>query len=300
AGNMIGSFNKVKCGMPSSPEQNDIILNELLFNPAPGGYDYIELYNRSKKVIDLKEIMVASKSSVGTFINMTPVNVSPRLIFPNEYLLLTENVNWLQQNYFVKDGAAILMISDLPSLPDDKGYMAVINGVGNLIDEISYSDKWHFALLNNKEAVALERIDFSVPANEKTNWTSAASGAGFGTPGYQNSQFRADLQAQGSLVIESKIFSPDNDGYLDLAAFRYEMEEPGYMGSITIYDAAGRPVRFLVKSALLGMKGVYNWDGLDENLKKLPVGIYIVLMEVFNLKGRVKKIRNSITLARKF
>jgi hypothetical protein len=299
AGNIIGALNKVKCGMPSFPEQNDIILNELMFNPAPGGYDYIELYNRSKKIIDLKEIMIATKSSVGALINITPVNVKPRLIFPDEYLVLTENINWLQQNYFVKDRASVLTIANLPSLPDDKGYLAIVNVSGNLIDEISYSDKWHFALLNNKEGVALERIDFSVPANEKTNWTSAASIAGFGTPGYKNSQFRADLQVRGSLVIEAKLFSPDNDGYQDVAAFRYEMEEPGYMGSITIYDGAGRPVRFLVKSALLGMKGVYNWDGLDENLKKLPVGIYIVLMEVFNLKGRVKKIRNTITLARK-
>jgi hypothetical protein len=299
AGNIIGSLNKVKCGMPSGPEHHDIVLNELLFNPAPGGYDYLELYNRSKKIIDLNKIMIATKSSVGTFSNITPVSAIPRLMFPNDYLVLTENIDWLHQNYYVKDVTAVLTIADLPSMPDDKGYLAVINTTGKIIDEISYSDKWHFSLLNNKEGIALERIDFSIPANEKTNWTSAASAAGFGTPGYQNSQFRADLQAHGSLVIEPKLFSPDNDGYLDLATFHYEMEEPGYMGSITIYDGAGRPLRFLVRSALLGMKGVYNWDGLDENLKKLPVGIYIVLMEVFNLKGRVKKIRNSITLARK-
>ncbi|RYG31065.1 MAG: hypothetical protein EOO01_35870 [Chitinophagaceae bacterium] len=185
-------------------------------------------------------------------------------------------------------------------MPDDKGNITVISSRGIVIDEINYSEKWHFALINNRDGVALERLDFGAAGNEKTNWTSAASTAGFGTPGYQNSQFRADLQVQGTLVIEPKLFSPDNDGFHDQAAFRYEMEEPGYMGSITIYDAMGRPVRLLVKSALLGMKGIYNWDGLDENQKKLPVGTYVVLMEVFNLKGRVKKIKNSITLARKF
>jgi hypothetical protein len=300
AGNPIGSLNKVKCGIAVAPGRNDVILNELLFDPAPGGYDYVELYNRSKKVIDLRDIMLASRSGVGTMINITSVIKTDRLFFPGEYLVVTENFNWVKQNYLVKDGAAISMIADLPSLPDDKGNLAVIDNRGNTVDEIGYSDKWHFPLLNNKEGVALERIDFSVPTNEKSNWTSAASAAGFGTPGYQNSQFRADLQAQGSLMIEPKIFSPDNDGFQDNAAFRYEMPEPGYMGSITIYDATGRPVRYLVKSALLGMKGIYNWDGLDEDLRKLPVGIYVALMEVFNLKGQVKRTKLSITLARRF
>jgi hypothetical protein len=300
AGNPIGSFNKVKCGIPSSPSKNDIVLNELLFDPVAGGYDYVELYNHSKKVIDLREIRLASRSAVGTLANITNVSISDRLMFPGNYLLVTENIKWVKQNYLVKDESVASLIADLPSLPDDKGNLTVIDKRGDIIDEIIYSDKWHFALLNNKEGVALERIDFAASTNEKTNWTSAASVAGFGTPGYQNSQFRADLQAQGSLVIEPKLFSPDNDGYQDQVAMKYEMEEPGYMGSITIYDAMGRPVRYLVKSALLGRKGVYNWDGLDENFKKLPVGIYIVFMEIFNLKGKVKKMKLSITLARKF
>jgi hypothetical protein len=293
-------FNSAKCGLPSDMAGGDLIINEILFNPAGAGYDYVELYNNSGKICELQKILLTGKNSTGQLINAIAASPVNRLLYPGEYVVITEDDNWLSQNYLVKKHADICRITDLPSMPDDKGYLALLNNQAEIVDEIAYSDKWHFALINNKDGVALERIDYSQPTNEKTNWTSAASEAGFGTPGYQNSQFRADLRAQGSFVVEPKLFSPDNDGHDDVAAFKYEMTEPGYMGSITIYDAAGRPVRYLLRNALLGLKSVVNWDGLDENFKKLPVGVYVVFMEIFNLKGKIKKIKNTVTLARKF
>jgi lamin tail-like protein len=300
SGNEVRAHNSAKCGLPSLPQSNDVVLNELLFNPAGSGYDYAELYNRSSRIVDLGKLMLASKSSSASLANLVAVSSVPRLLFPGEYVAVTENRSWVGQNFQVENQIDIIEVGDLPSLPDDKGYLAVVDNQGHIIDEISYSEKWHFALINNKDGVALERINYTEPTNEQGNWTSAASQAGYGTPGYQNSQFRADLKAQGVFVIEPKVFSPDNDGYNDVAAFKYEMLEAGYMGNITIYDAAGRPVRWLVKNALLGVKGLYNWDGVDEKLQRLPVGVYIVMMEVFNLKGAVKRIKNTITLARKF
>jgi len=300
SGNLIGTVKTAKCGLPSDMGPGDLIINEILFNPAGAGYDYVELYNNSNKICELQKISLAGKNSTGQLVNAIAVSVVNRLLYPGEYIVITEDDNWLSQNYLVKNRADICRVTDLPSLPDDKGYLALLDNQGKIIDDINYSDKWHFALINNKDGVAIERIDYSQPTNEKTNWTSAASAAGFGTPGYQNSQFRADLQAQGTFLIEPKLFSPDNDGYDDVAAFKYEMAEPGYMGSITIYDGAGRPVRYLVKNALLGLKSVVNWDGLDENSKKLPVGVYIVFMEIFNLKGRIKKFKHTVILARKF
>ncbi len=71
------------------------------------------------------------------------------------------------------------------------------------------------------------------------------------------------------------------------------------MANITIFDAVGRPVRYLQRNALNGLKGFYRWDGLGEKQQKLPVGIYIVYTEVFNLQGKTKKFKNTIVLARR-
>jgi hypothetical protein len=78
------------------------------------------------------------------------------------------------------------------------------------------------------------------------------------------------------------------------------MSVPGFVANITIFDANGRQVRYLAKNATLTSQGSFRWDGLDDNLQRLPVGIYVVFTEVFNLEGKTKKFKNALTLARTF
>ncbi|HAO05651.1 MAG TPA: hypothetical protein DCQ50_01440, partial [Chryseobacterium sp.] len=91
----------------------------------------------------------------------------------------------------------------------------------------------------------------------------------------------------------------DNDGRDDIATIQYEVTEPGFIGNITIFDGAGRPIRNLVRNSTLGLKGYWNWDGLDDKGLKLPVGTYIIFTEIFNLAGKKQQFRNVVVLARK-
>ncbi|MBK6827154.1 MAG: hypothetical protein IPG86_09855 [Chitinophagaceae bacterium] len=83
----------------------------------------------------------------------------------------------------------------------------------------------------------------------------------------------------------------------DITSIQYQLAEPGYMGSISIFDMAGRPVKYLARNVLLGISGSWNWDGLSETGKKLPAGNYVVLAELFNVKGHVERIKKLIVLA---
>jgi flagellar hook assembly protein FlgD len=96
-----------------------------------------------------------------------------------------------------------------------------------------------------------------------------------------------------------KVFSPDNDGFDDIATIQYKIADPGYVANITIFDAAGRPVRNLVRNGTLALSGYWNWDGLDDKGKKLPVGAYILFTEIFNLQGKKDKFKNTVVIARK-
>ena len=100
------------------------------------------------------------------------------------------------------------------------------------------------------------------------------------------------------IEVSPKVFSPDNDGRDDIATINYQVSEPGYVANVSIFDASGRMVRYLVKNALLGVKGNWNWDGLNENGQKLHIGTYIILTEIFNLQGRKKQFKNTVVLAR--
>jgi hypothetical protein len=300
AGNVISAKNIVKSGLPSAPDTLDVIINEVLFNPKGDGFDFIELYNKSSKIIDLQHLHSANRNATGGFSSMRQLSGMPYLLFPGEFVVFTENGDWLRQNYIVKNDDNLLELPSLPSLPDDKGTLVIVNRQGVPIEEVQYDSKWHFALLENKEGISLERIDYTMPTQNKNNWTSAASTAGYGTPGYQNSQFKADFQLQGLITTDPKVFSPDNDGFDDMLTITYQMSVPGFVANITIFDANGKQVKYLAKNATLTSQGSFRWDGLDDNLQRLPVGIYIVFTEVFNLRGKTKKFKNALTLARKF
>ena len=272
----------------------------MFFNPPSGGFDYIELYNRSNKIVDLNSIYVANRNSTGNLVNSTRISSIPYLLFPGEYMAITENRKWLMQNFMFHSDAMTMEIAKLVSLPDDKGSLVLTNENGLIIDEIQYDEKWHFGLIDKKEGVALERIDYNKSTQNKDNWISAASNNGYGTPGYKNSQFMATAEIQATVQVDPKVFSPDNDGYNDVAIVQYQLNEPGYTGSVIVYDANGYAVRYIARHALLGLKGSFRWDGLDERARELPLGVYIVVSEIFNLKGQTKRFKNVIILARKF
>jgi hypothetical protein len=221
------------------------------------------------------------------------------LLFPGDFLLITEDPTAVMKRYISTNPGSFLTINTLPSFPDDKGNVIILNAQGKILDEVSYSDKWHFALISNTEGVSLERIDYNAPSVQ-SNFHSAASSIGYGTPGYKNSQSRIDLQVQGEITVSPEVFSPDNDGMDDFAIVSYNFPSPGYVTNITIFDASGRPVRYLQKNALSGIKGSYNWDGLGEKKQKLAQGIYVIYTEIFNTAGKKKSFKNTVVLARRF
>lgn len=300
AGSSIGIYNTASVGWAVATDSLDVVINELLFNPKPDGVDYLELYNRSAKIINLKDLYIANLSSTGIVSSVKQVVAEDRLLFPQQYVVLTEDAAVLKQQYLVKDAAAVIVLPSMPSYPDDKGVAILLNAQGKIIDELPYDEKWHFKLIDNNEGVALERINYNNNTNDAGNWHSAATSAGYGTPGYQNSQYTAASITTGSITISPTVFSPDNDGFDDNAFINYQFTSAGFVCNITIYNANGKPVRFLTRNALCGLKGSYRWDGLDENNQKLPIGTYVVLTEVFALNGKTQKFKNSITLARRF
>jgi hypothetical protein len=301
AGNVIQAVNTTRLGLASQIDSFGIVVNEILFNPKPNAVDYLEIYNRSSKVYDLKDLYIANRSSTTNAVaSVRQVTTENLLLFPGDYFVLTENSVLVKQNYAAQNPANFIDLSSMPSFPDDRGVAVLLNARGQIIDELRYDKKWHFSLIDNDEGISLERIDYNKPTQDQNNWHSASSTVGFGTPSYQNSQFRLDAVLQGEVTIAPKVFSPDNDGFDDFAILKYQLTSAGYVANITIFDAAGRPVKNLAKNATLAATGSFRWDGLDDKLRKVPVGTYIVYTEVFNLAGNKRSFKNTVVVAARF
>ena len=298
SGNVIAEQNKTRFGLAHPAESRDIIVNEILFNPPPMGVDYVELYNRSDKNIDLSKLYLANRNSSNTVSSIQQISVENKLLFPGEFILLSADPEIVKSQFITTNPKSFIKVNPFPSYPNTTGNVIVLNHQGEIIDEVKYSEKWHFALLKNAQGVALERIDYN-GESIASNFHSAAASAGYGTPGYKNSQYLVAEEIQGEISVRPEIFSPDNDGIDDLVTLHYSFPTPGYVANVTIFDASGRPVRYLQRNSLSGIKGHFRWDGLDDKSRKLPQGIYLIYTEVFNAQGKKKIFKNSVVLARK-
>jgi len=299
-GNLMGDKNFAFFGLSEKPLPNDIVINEILFNPPTNGVDFVEIYNRSNKIIDLIDLRLTSKDTIiNELTSIRVITEGSYLMFPGEYIVLTTHINRVTNFFYAPLPNKIISMSSLPAFNNASG-IAVLADIANVeIDMLIYDEKMHYPLLTTYKGVSLERIHYDRPSNDKTNWHSAAAGVGYATPTYKNSQFGQFVSADDAISLYPDIFSPDNDGHNDVLNIAYKFEEPGYVANIMIYDARGRQIRYLVKNELLGTEGVFSWDGITDGNLKATIGIYIVYVEVFNTKGDVKKYKKTTVLGGK-
>ena len=74
------------------------------------------------------------------------------------------------------------------------------------------------------------------------------------------------------------------------------MDKPGYLCTVQIFDALGNPVVKLAQNALLGTSEEITWDGTNETGQRQKVGVYIVLLELYDLNGYVKHFKDGVVL----
>jgi hypothetical protein len=299
AGNVIASNSIFVFGRPDTLLPGDIIINEVMFAPKTSGIDYVELRNTSSKILDLKDLYIGEGSLTSTLIeDSVRVSYDGYIMFPGDYVLLSENGATVKAQYATQKPNWFLDMDDLPSMNSDEDVVVIANVNGVEIDKFAYTDKMHFALLNDTKGVSLEKIDSARASSDKTNWNSASSNVGFGTPGYRNSQAMLTL-ATGSFSLVPEVFSPDNDGYNDVVTINYEVSESGLAGNVLIYNSDGQLVRYLARNENLATKGSYSWNGITEQNEKAPIGIYVIYFETFNKDGKVEKNKLSCVLAGK-
>ncbi|MDR0231443.1 MAG: lamin tail domain-containing protein [Dysgonamonadaceae bacterium] len=276
----------VTIGSGYQPDVSDVIFNELLPNPFAGSNEYIELYNRSNKVIDLSYLSVASrKNTDGTLNKAYPLASSLYLFYPKQYLLITKDLEKVVNFYNCPADISMVELPVMPSLTNTSGTVVLINNQTDaIVDEFAYNDKMHDSSIGNKKGVALERIDFHAPTNDATNWTSASSLVGYGTPGYENSQKKTSSGLE-KIQQEVSLVYINSDEY----RINYRFLSQGNRCNIVIFDVVGKLVKNLANNELLGAEGSIEWNGKNDSGQKLQQGIYFIRMDVVSTNGETAK-----------
>ncbi|MBK8193429.1 MAG: lamin tail domain-containing protein [Lewinellaceae bacterium] len=303
SGNAIPATDTAFVGLPEKPEPGDVVVNEMMFNPATGNQRYIEFFNRSSKVFNWAEFFLANFSD-GADVEAFADN---RLMLPGRYDVFTPGVQNIT-GQFNNIHPENVLENTFPSFDDNSGNVTLYwseSGQTVVVDSFDYAADLHNGLLSSsdRDGVALERIDVNAPTNLFSNWTSAsplATGLP-GTPTLPNSQRRSTAGAGDELItLPLARLSPDDDGYEDFLEIRYTLPQAGFGATMTIFDAGGIPVRRLVRQDLIGTEGLLRWDGdFDDGTKAKP-GIYVLFMELFGPSGETRRVKKAFAVVARF
>lgn len=285
-------------GNPETVHPGDLLINEILFNPSPTGSDFVEIVNVSDKYINVRTLHLSNMSDKGQE-NVQNITEDEMLLPPGTYLLVTEDIDAVMGEYPGASEKNMLEVSHLPPLNDDEGTLA-IGRPDTIIDDIAYNREMHNVFLRDDEGVSLERISFVMPSKDAANWISASSDAGFGTPGYPNSNKGSPGSAQlESVTIEPEVFVPiiGQPGY---TLIHYRFDKGGYVGNVKIFDSQGRLAKQIANNEILGTEGTLRWEGDNDDGRKARIGAYMIVFEIFDSAGRVKRFRERVAIGGRF
>ena len=272
-------------GLPEFPAPGDVIINEVLFQPVTGGVRFIELYNIGNKVIDLHQLRLGNFDAAQQGLTNTSI-AAPlgTLLFPGQYVAITTDVQRLIKDH-PQANNRFTMTAQLPAMTVSGGQIALGNASLDLMDYLIFDEKMHHPLLREARGVSLERIRPSGTPNDRLNWTSAAQVAGFATPAAQNSVY-SDPGALGRrFSIQDSPFFPNGDGFRDRVALAYELDEAGYVATLTVYDIQGREVARPENQISLATSGKLYWAGVDAQGRKVAQGPYVLYLETLHPNG---------------
>jgi hypothetical protein len=176
ANNAIGSSNSFDFGLPLMVEFGDLVINEILFNPFTDQVDFVEVYNKSDKLLSTKDLIIgeADPFITDSVIDFANLSTTKKLIFPRDYIVFTEDADLVKQAYFTPSPNKFLTVPGIPNYPDDEGVVQLLRSDLLLLDQIIYTDEWHFGLIDDQNGVSLERIDVNATTQDQNNWHSAS------------------------------------------------------------------------------------------------------------------------------
>lgn len=175
-------------GVTVNEIRNDIVINEIMYAPASPEPEWIELFNRSDKIINLKNYKIADT------VDTTKVITDTMNLNPKEFLVIAKDSSVfsfynIQSRVFIKA---------FPTLNNTNDKIILLDSLNRVIDSLQYFSNW-----GGSNGKSLERIDVNISSTDSTNWKTSISRYN-ATPGTFNSVTKKDFD----LFVSDILFQP--------------------------------------------------------------------------------------------
>lgn len=191
---------------------NDVVVNEIMYAPVTGEPEWVELYNKTDSLINLKNWKI---SDAQTQVN---ISVSDKFLMPHSYIIISKDSS--VKNFYSIPSEVITL--NLPSLNNTGDAVVIRDSLGIIIDSIYYQPAWG----GNTGGKSLERISINGLSNDANNWGTSVN-VFKATPGKINSITTKDHD------LAIKYFKPSNTfGIIgDTINFKLVVKNIGYFDS---------------------------------------------------------------------
>jgi len=278
-------------------ERGDVSINEIMFDPFTGETEWIEVVNISTKNIQVSGWVIDDN---GTGYQIA--DTCAQILLPGGYIVLAGDTTIFTRYPELKvpnEYRRVAIAGSGFSLSNSGEPIVLKDAAGNVIDSVYYNSNWKNPNLSSSKGISIERINPVLGSNDRQNWSSCTRSIG-GTPGERNSIYIDAVPTSEQISISPNPFSPDGDGFEDFTINSYKFKSLFSQVTAKVYDAKGRLVRTLANNQLSGGEGEIIFNGLDDDNRKLRLGIYIVYIEAINDQGGiVESVKAPVVVATK-
>ena len=296
-GNALDEIEVFPLVLPATALPGELIINELLFDPRSGDPKYVELRNVSQKYLKLDSWSLANLDRNGSVNDIRVFGNQGLILSPEDFLAITTDSSQLKLSFPKSSAGSFFQVQNLPSYPIAGGTVVLLSPKREVFESFTYDEDLHHPLLRDSKGVALERISASSPPSLRANWQSASGNEDFGTPGRMNSQTMDEELEDGVIVIDPEVFDPEGSIGPAFTTIRYQLTQPGWVGTFKIYAISGQLIQTLAQNQILGTNGIFTWTGTDTTGKRARVGYYVLTVELYAPTGETKTYKKTIVIA---
>jgi|GEM_PF-4982590 len=264
-----------------SKPNKDFVFSEILFEPVEGMSEFFEIYYSGDKPLNLQGFIIADAAS-----NAAPIAAEIEYVInPETYLAIGADSTLFD---YPNIGNAVVS-NQFPALNNDKDdiiFSYPDYGQRNKIISIFYDSDMHDGRLGESKGISLENI---APKTGGVEFRTCSDEFG-ATPGKANS-WEWSSEIEMDLIIEPNPFDYDNPTVIKYDLF----EGQGYIRALILNEELQIVNRLIPGRPGSGI-GRLNWDGTDSEGRRLPVGIYILVIEGLEDKTGQSKILREIVV----
>jgi hypothetical protein len=254
---------------PDSSDNQGIVINEINYNSSsqfdPG--DWIEIYNRSNKNIDISKWSICDSDPAHAY-----TFPSGTVLEANKYLVIVENTKSFSTCFpNVKNftGPVDFGLSGSGEL------IKLMDGNKNTIDSLIYDDQSPWPLEADGLGATLELTDPYTDNSLGKNWKASVS---HGTPGQVNSVKTSVDEIDNNIPQNYSLSQNYPNPFNPATVINYQLPVLS-SAKLFIYNPLGQLIRTLINKAQNAGEYSVEWDGKDDNGNRVSSGIYIYRLQ---------------------